>query len=103
MKKETFVSIINAIDEQYANHKKNEKLLETVFPDSTIIISDELIGVIVDALKSEMVDSEWIDYYMYELNFGRKNGQLKVYDENRVEIPLSTPEDLYDLLVNNEK
>lgn len=64
--------------------------------------SEELIGAIVDALKVEMCDSSWIDYYMYELDFGRKNEQLKAYDENGVEMPLSTPEDLYDLLENNK-
>lgn len=105
MKKESFVRIINAIDAQYSKGKENAKLLEKVFPDSTIIPSycDELINSVVAALKSEMSDKKdsWIDYYMYELEFGRENGRLKVHDKNGVEIPLSTPEDLYDLIKNN--
>lgn len=104
MKKETFVRVINAIDAQYSRDKEHAKKLEEIFPDSTIMpsYSEELIGAIVDALKVEMCDSDWIDYYMYELDFGRKNKQLKAYDENGVEMPLSTPEDLYDLLENNK-
>lgn len=107
MKKETFVSIINAIDAQYAKDKENAKLLEKVFPDSTIIPSycDELINTIIEALISEMSDEEeeWIDYYMYELDFGRENDRLKAYDKNGVEILLSKPEDLYDLIENNNR
>lgn len=107
MKKESFVRIINAIDAQYSKDKENAKLLEKVFPDSTIIPSycDELINSVVDALKSEMNDKKdsWIDYYIYELDFGRENDRLKAYDKYGKELPISTPEDLYDLLENNNR
>ena len=91
MKKETFVSIINAIEKQKEKDRKTPKIIEVV------------TALIIDALKTEMCDSDWIDYYMYKLDFGRKDVKLKAYDENGVEIPLSTPEDLYDLLEKNNR
>lgn len=107
MKKESFVRIINAIDAQYSKDKENAKLLEKVFPDSTIIPSycDKLTNAIIEALKSEISDEEdsWIDYYMYELDFGRESDRLKAYDKDGKELPLSTPEDLYDLIENNNR
>ena len=107
MKKESFVRIINAIDAQYSKDKENAKLLEKVFTDSTIIPSycDELTNSIIAALKSEMNDKKdsWIDYYIYELDFGRENDRLKANDKYGKELPLSTPENLYDLLENNNR
>jgi hypothetical protein len=61
---------------------------------------------IVEALKREMDDTEtdaegasWTDYFIYELDYGRKNDDLKAYRSDGSEIPLSTPADLYRFLV----
>ena len=42
----------------------------------------------------------WIEYFLWELNFGEENYRLKVYDENKKEIPMSTAAELYDFLNN---
>ena len=61
---------------------------------------------IVEALKREMDDTEtdaygasWMDYFIYELDYGRKNNDLKAYNADGSEIPLATAADLYRFLV----
>jgi len=41
---------------------------------------------------------EWIDYWFYELEQGKKDGNVKIYGKP---IPLTTKEDLYNLLVRD--
>lgn len=46
-------------------------------------------------------EDDWIDYYIYELDFGKKYEPGSVHDINGKDIPFKTPEDLYNLLINN--
>jgi hypothetical protein len=109
MKKETFVKAINALKEQHNKDGENSVHLSKVFTQAfegnlfipNIILSHALIEV----LKTEMGDkgqckhiNSWIEYFLWELDFGRRNDKYKVYDRNREEIPMSTPEELYDFL-----
>jgi hypothetical protein len=43
------------------------------------------------------VIEDWISYYCYELDFGRKH-ELGDVTFNGESIPLGTPEELYDML-----
>ena len=47
-------------------------------------------------MKDDIVVS-WIEYYCFELDFGKENYRLKVYDKDKNEIPLATAEDLYNI------
>lgn len=42
--------------------------------------------------------NEWISYFCFELDFGKKYKEGKVLDKNGKKIPLATIDDLYDLL-----
>lgn len=60
---------------------------------------DILTNIIAEAMND--TENEWINYYIYELDWGEKNNELKVYEADGVtEIPLRTLEDLYNILVN---
>lgn len=66
----------------------NIKLLEYIFDDE---------------------DTGWIEYWIWELDFGERNSKLKygeraltVYAEDGVEIPLESIEDLYNLLTSGD-
>jgi len=50
--------------------------------------------------KNEDVD-EWISYFCYELDFGKKWKEGMVKDKDGADIKLQTAEDLYNLLQNN--
>lgn len=58
---------------------------------------DVLLEIIVDAMDDR--ESDWISYYIYELEWGENPSGLKVYEEDgKTEIPLETLEDLWDIL-----
>ena len=44
---------------------------------------------------------EYIDYFIYELDYGRKYEAGMITDENGQDIDLHTPELLYDFISNN--
>lgn len=44
---------------------------------------------------------QWIDYWVYELDFGRQYKEGTITDANGENIPLETVEELYELLVKN--
>ena len=46
-------------------------------------------------------DDQWIDYWAYELDFGRRYKYGMITDANGENIPLGTVEELYELLVKN--
>ena len=46
--------------------------------------------------------NEWIDYWIYELDFGKKANEYECKDYNGKIIPLNTIEDLWNLLNNYE-
>ena len=107
MKKQTFIDCINALEKQARQDTTNSELLSKVFKDSRSanLIPDNhyLTNILVRILQEEFKDKtahSWIEYYCYELDFGRENWRLKAYNENKNEIPLSNPEQLYNLLIS---
>jgi hypothetical protein len=46
---------------------------------------------------------EWISYYMYDLEWGKKYKKGSVTDKNGKNIPLKTLEDLYKLLTESKE
>lgn len=69
--------------------------LEELFIDPEAL--DVLLNIIIEAMDDK--ETDWINYYIYELDWGRENDKLKVYAEDKVtEIPLKTLDDLYNIL-----
>ena len=104
--KETFCNAIIALKKQKEkDHLFAEKLSE-LFPlcysANMLYDNDILKNNHIKVLKEAMNDkSDWIEYFCDELDFGAKNKELKVFDGDVKEIPLTTPEDLYNLLVKD--
>lgn len=46
------------------------------------------------------IENDWIGYWMWELNFGKRYEDGMIQDDNGI-IPLATSEDLYNLLKSN--
>lgn len=109
MKKETFVMGIEALQEQYEADSVFGENMVRCFPyaDPTNlmpgnnIVNNALLGV----LQEEMCDSEqrfghsWIEWWMFDADFGKT---AEAYDANKKRIPMSTPELLYDFLIENK-
>jgi hypothetical protein len=97
-----FEKYINEIKQFYALrdgidsvcHQYGRKLdAEISFPDLTYSIVN-LLEKIMDDEKSS-----WIDYWIYELNFGEDYIEGCVTDLDGKVIPLKTTRELYDFLI----
>ena len=105
MNKELFVSTINSIKKQIEIDRKNSSMLQEMFPDDSIYCgynNSELFNALNKILKESMKDEyEWIDYFIYELDFGEKYYDGCVLDKYKSIINLSTAENLYEFLIKN--
>ena len=105
MNKELFVSTFNSIKKQLEIDRKNSSILQEMFPDDSIYCgynNSELFNALNKILKESMKDEyDWIDYFMYELDFGEKYYDGCVLDKDKSIIDLSTAENLYEFLIKN--
>lgn len=107
MEKQTFIDAIQSLDEQYQLDRKNASLLSKVFTEArsadllpnNSLLTNSIVRILQEEFQDDNKDS-WIEYFCYELGFGRKNDKLKVYAKDKTEIPLSNAEDLYNLLIS---
>ena len=103
MNKELFVSTINSIKKQIEIDRKNSSMLKEMFTDDSIYCgynNKELFNALNKILKESMKDEyDWIDYFMYELDFGEKYYDGCVLDKDKSIINLSTAENLYEFLI----
>ena len=104
LKKETFIQAIESIDKL---NKKNIQFAENMskcFPNSRSadfisdndFVANALIQVLQELFKDNHEHS-WIEYFCFELDFGRENWRLKAKDNGK-EIPLSNAGQLFDYL-----
>lgn len=84
----TFERLLAALDAQAEKDRRNGQLMRQVFP--------EACGMWYDNTLPD--GQSWTDNFIYELDYGRKNDDLKAYRSDGCEIPLSTPADLYRYL-----
>ena len=104
--KEKFVDIINRLK----NYNELQDKIDNLFKDNienrerdfinagSICIGHESVVVY---LLEKIFDTDMISYFIYELDYGKKYKAGCVLDENMNEIDLSTPEKLYDYLVQD--
>lgn len=110
MKKELFIEAIEAIHKQIKLDIEISNHLGKAFPDcfeSNLLPKNHFLqNALIHVLQVELNDIElcefgqsWIEYFLWELNFGEENYRLKVKQNGR-EIPMSNPSELYDFLTS---
>lgn len=98
--KETFIEAINNIEKQHkiesnfslAVNKYFSQDIDNSLPRNYIV--DSLVKILQQHFKDEHSES-WIEYFLWELDFGKKESKITVKGKPFV---LKTPEDLYNLL-----
>lgn len=85
------------IDDEYCDS------LSKIFPDSFIIGYDNnlIINQLVKMLKIATNDLEDIEYFIYELDFGRLWTPTSITDENGKSIKMKTVNQLWSYLCKN--
>ena len=108
LSEQEFVDILNRlreasdlqeqVDKLFRNSREN---IENDFCNAAALqISHE--STVVFLLKKMLHDEyEYIDYFVYELDYGRKYEAGMITDENGQDIDIHTPELLYDFISNN--
>ena len=104
--KEKFVEIINRLrNYNYLQNKIDDLFRDNIDNKEMDFVNAGSICVghesVVIYLLENMFDTDMISYWIYELDYGKKYKAGCVLDENMNEIDLSTPEKLYDYLVQD--
>ena len=102
--KELFIETIDFIRERNDKQEQIDKLFGKEFEDSRFWPYSKYEVQLVKVLKNIMRDeeTEWIDYYLWEKDYGR-DSTLNVTEADGTPIPLTTSEDLWNLLMENMK
>ena len=107
--KEEFVKIINRLKETDDTVRKINQLLrdtyESVHSDFSngAAMSISFEDVVVSLLQNMFNDEgDWIGYWLYELDYGREYTDGCVREANGDSIDISTPEKLYDFLIEED-
>ena len=100
--KELFIETINEIEKQHNHDRKCSDAFKVLLPnDYTSVyanhwLQNQLLKILQIAMKDNNRDG-WIEYWMLELDFGRKWEKNKIINKNKY-ITLKTAEDLWELL-----
>jgi hypothetical protein len=100
MTKDLFVSSVTALRMQIDRDRKCSQAFNIILPHDNVSVYDNsyLIEAVIVLLKEAVNDTDdWIDYFVWELDFGRdyKDGCVTADGKN---IPLKTADDLWDIL-----
>lgn len=107
LSKETFIDTIKFIEKRMSQIDKINDLFTEEFEDSVFYpylkYENKLVSILEEIFNDK--ETQWISYYLYELDCGKsyKDGDIteKDKDGNEKIIPLKTPEDLYNLLIED--
>lgn len=102
--RDIFIETIAAIENQFNHDQECTKAFNTILPHDFISgydnhwLSNQLIKFLQIAMNDEHKDS-WIEYYIWELDFGKKYKQGCASRKNDSNIDLSGAGTLYDFLM----
>lgn len=109
--KKLFVETINCLKKQWAYDDKATRALEKVFDAEiftgykTHYVTNQLLHILQVAMNDNRTDS-WIEFFVLDLEFGKKYKKGCATDENDKNIDLSSAGKLWDFLnkeINNKK
>jgi len=104
IKKQTFVSMIDAIQKQREMENRVSKSLEEVLdgnfvPTFSGILETQIIKILEEAMCDVKADDGqgWIEWWIYEKDFGKRK-KINANYTNGKKIKLDTSADLYNFL-----
>lgn len=107
--RELFVSMVEAIEAQHRHDEKCSRAFRILLPNDYVSnydnhwLQNSLIHVLQIAMNDKHCHS-WIEYYMWELDFGRKQTEeFCARTKKGLLIDLSNAGALYDYLIKKRK
>lgn len=104
MNKELFVESIEALRLQYEHDAKCTELLSKVFESTHMngydnhYANNQLLKILCVGMKDSTPHS-WIEYFCFEINFGKEYYEGIATEKDGTHIDISTSEKLYDYLI----
>lgn len=98
MTKENFIQLVESLEKQTDYDKEMASHINKVFKCDALYDTSIVQDSVIKVLESELSDVDrWIDYFIYELDFGREGttGSVMI---NKKPVPMRTPEDLWNIL-----
>lgn len=87
---------IAAIKEAHKQMDRWQKTFDERFDGRFVpTYNNVLENALIDVLKQIYNDTDTLDWWIYEMDFGKKATQGSMTDESGKNIPMSTVEDLY--------
>lgn len=84
--------------------KALESELRKFYPDlGILLVNQKAIDVLITLAKKISKEDELIDYFIYELEFGKDYKPGMILNENDKEINLSSIEELYNFIGGNNE
>lgn len=103
MSKESFCEVMDNYKSMFNFTDEMNELFDKYKMDGNIY-PPMCTETVIDLLEFIFNDkNQWISYWIFELEFGKRYEDGDVKDADGSNIPLKTVEDLYDLLVRNMK
>lgn len=100
--KEEFINAIEEIQKSWDFTNKLNNLLDD-YPDCGYLFPPDAIDVTIRALVRMFDDNYDIEFFCYELNFGRGWKPGEVTDKDGNDVCLATAADLYDAIMKFKK
>lgn len=104
--KELFVETMNILHEQYKHNRKCSEAFGVILPDTMVCYTggEKVETQLIKILKLAMVDNikhSWIEYFIYELEFGAKYRKGCASRKDGSFIDLTDSSKLYDYLIED--
>lgn len=103
MTKELFIETISALEKQDEYDTKCAERIGKVysaFKENLLYDNSYLVNIILENLNIEFADNDdWIGYFCYELDYGKKYSDGCVTREDKSIVPLYDAGKLYDFLI----
>lgn len=101
LSKEIFVECINFMKDRSDAVDKINEVFTDEFEDSVFYPYFKYETMMGKVLKDTMCDeNDWIEWYLYEQDYGRGVKPDSVTEADGTPIDLTTPEKLYDFLIS---
>ena len=99
--KELFIETINFIKDRNDKQQEINKLFSNEFEDAIFWPYTKYESQTIKLLEEIMEDKEnqWISYYCWEKDFGRDYKLGDVTEKDGISISFETPEDLWNMLI----
>lgn len=102
--KKLFIKVLSSLERQEKYDSECSKYFSVLFPDSYVGLYDNsrVVNQILKLLKIAFDDNHrdsWIDYFIYELEYGKKYKQGCATNKDGSFIDLSNSDTLFDFLI----